>query len=266
MEYQTLSSEIGADRVATVTINRPAAMNSFNARMLKEFEHLWAGIQGDDRVNAIVLRASEGRAFSTGADVKAAQTEPIIDFARPFEQRAPGEFLGPKSNGCWKPVVAAVHGLCCAGAFYWVNESDIVICSEDAQFFDPHVTYGQVAAVEPIGLSYRIPYGEVMRIMLLGNDERINAFTAMRIGLVSEVVAGSHESLWQRAHDLAVKIARKPATATQGTVRAVWESQDVPRSIALTHGLKYCLLGNPISTPEVDRDAVMKSAKQFEIR
>src|ERR1700761_4736609 len=122
MEYQTLSSEIGADRVATVTINRPAAMNSFNARMLKEFEHLWAGIQGDDRVNAIVLRASEGRAFSTGADVKAAQAEPIIDFARPFEQRAPGEFLGPKSNGCWKPVVAAVHGLCCAGAFYWVNE------------------------------------------------------------------------------------------------------------------------------------------------
>ena len=141
-----------------------------------------------------------------------------------------------------------------------------MLCSEDAQFFDPHVTYGQVAAVEPIGLSYRIPYGEVMRMMLLGNDERINAFTAMRIGLVSEVVAGTHETLWSRAHELAAKVANKPTTATQGTVRAVWESQDVPRSVAVVHAMKYPLLGNPGATAQVDRTAMMKAAKQYVVR
>jgi enoyl-CoA hydratase/carnithine racemase len=266
MQYQTLIYDVGADLVATVTINRPEAMNSFTLQMLRDFEQVWATVQKDDRVNAVVLRAADGRAFSSGADVKAAQNEPIVDFGRPFEQRDPGEFLGPKSNGCWKPIITAVHGLCCAGAFYWVNESDIVICSEDAQFFDPHVSYGQVAAVEPIGLTYRIPYGEVMRMMLLGNDERINAFTAMRIGLVTEVVAGSHESLWQRAHELATKVANKPTMATQGTVRAVWESQDVPRSIAVTHAMKYPLLGNPTATAQVDRTSIMKSAKQFDVR
>ncbi len=266
MDYQTLIYEIGTDKVATVTINRPEAMNCFTMPMLREFEHLWAQVQKEDRVNAVVLRAAAGRAFSCGADVRATASERVVDFSRPFEQRDPGEYLGAKSNGCWKPIIAAVHGMCCAGGFYWVNESDIVVCSEDAQFFDPHVTYGQVAAVEPIGLTYRMPYGEVMRMMLLGNDERINAYTAMRIGLVSEVVPGAHEALWLRAHALAAKVANKPTMATQGTVRAVWESQDVPRTIALVMAMKYPLLGNPDATAQVDRTAVMKAAKQFEVR
>src|SRR3546814_7578015 len=49
---------------------------------------------------------------------------------------------------CWKPVIAAVHGMAAGGAFYWLNESDIIICSEDATFFDPHVTYGMTSALE----------------------------------------------------------------------------------------------------------------------
>lgn len=59
------------------------------------------------------------------------------------------------------------------GAFYWVNEADIVICSEDATFFDPHVSYGMTEALEPIGLARRIPLGETLRIALLGLDERL---------------------------------------------------------------------------------------------
>jgi enoyl-CoA hydratase/carnithine racemase len=265
VSYQTLQLEIGTDKVATVTIDRPQAMNSFTVPMMREFAQLWTRLQSDDAVNAIVLRAAEGRAFSTGADVKAAETDVIIDFARPFEQRDPGEFLGPKSNRCWKPVIGAVHGLCCAGAFYWINECDFVVCSDDAQFFDPHVSYGMVAAVEPIGLSYRIPYGEVMRMMLLGNDERVSAQTALRIGLVTEVIAG-HEALWNRARELAARIATKPSAALQGTVRAVWESQDVPRSAALTQSLKYPLLGNPIAQAALDSDSLLKATKTYELR
>jgi enoyl-CoA hydratase/carnithine racemase len=145
-----------------------------------------------------------------------------------------------------------------------LNESDIVICSEDATFFDPHVTYGMTAALEPIGMTYKQNLGDVLRMTLLGNDERISARTAERMAIVSEVT--TLESLWPRAHELAAKIAAKPTAAIQGTVRAIWESLDLPRSAALRTALKYCQLGNPIGTAQVDRPAVMTAAKKFEIR
>ncbi len=99
------------------------------------------------------------------------------------------------------------------GAFYWLNEADILICSDDATFFDPHVAYGMTAALEPIGATYRMPLGEVLRMVLLGNDERISAATALRIGLVSEVV--SPDARWNRADELARIIAAKPPAAIQ---------------------------------------------------
>jgi len=264
MPYETLIYETTPDHVATITINRPQALNAFTLQMRREFDEVWQRIRDDDDVHAVVLRAAEGRAFSTGADVKTALHENIMDAENLWNQTDPGDSLGPRSNRVWKPVVTAVHGLCCGGAFYWLNESDIIICSEDAQFFDPHVSYGMVCAVEPIGMSYRLPLQEVLRIALLGNDERISAQTALRIGLVSEVV--SLANLWTRAHSLAAKIAAKPPVAVQGTVRAIWESLDMPRKEALNHGLRYCLVGNPVAQAQLDVESLRKQTKQFDIR
>jgi enoyl-CoA hydratase/carnithine racemase len=140
------------------------------------------------------------------------------------------------------------------GAFYWINESDIVICSDDATFFDPHVSYGMTAALEPIGLARRVPLGEALRIALLGLDERLSPERALQIGLVSEVVP--REKLWARGAELAQIIAAKPPAAIQGTVRAIWESLDAPRTHALRTGLAYTQLGNPIGQAEIERSAV----------
>lgn len=264
MAYETLLYSVTPDHVATITINRPQAMNAFTLQMRRDFEDVWKRIREDDEVHAVVLRAAEGRAFSTGADVKTALTENILGSDNLWNVSDPGDSLGPRSNQVWKPVVTAVHGLCCAGAFYWLNESDIIICSDDAQFFDPHVSYGMVCAVEPIGMSYRLPLQEVLRMSLLGNDERLSAQTALRIGLVSEVVELGN--LWTRAHDLAAKIANKPPAAVQGTVRAIWESLDMPRKEAINHGLRYCLIGNPVAQAELDLEALRKQTKTFDIR
>ncbi|MEE1916323.1 enoyl-CoA hydratase/isomerase family protein [Pseudomonas asiatica] len=264
MEYTTLLFNVSPDGVGTITLNRPEAMNAFTLTMLREFDHLWAHIRENEDVRAVVLRGSPGRAFSTGADVKQHATENVLGTDNIWNQRDPGESLGARANQVWKPVVTAVHGLCCAGAFYWLNESDIIICSEDAQFFDPHVSYGMVCAVEPIGMSYRLPLGEVLRMSLLGNDERISASTALRIGLVSEITA--NDALWDRAHELAARIAAKPAAAVQGTVRAIWESLDVPRSQAIVQSLKYPLLGNPVAQAQLDVESLRKQQKIFEVR
>jgi len=253
--YDTIIYETADDGVATITLNRPDRFNAFNRQMGADFADVWRRVKEDPAVRAVVLRAAGERAFNTGADVKeGGWARPGVS---PFDATDPGPFLGPKQNHVWKPVVCAVHGMCAAGAFYWLNESDIVICSEDAQFFDPHVTFGMVCAVEPIGLLGRVARGEIMRMILLGNDERITAATALRISLVTEVT--SRERLWDRAHELAAAIARKPAAAVQGTVRAMWEAQDLPRSFAVMNAQKYTQLGNPLGQAEVDRATAPKA-------
>ena len=83
----------------------------------------------------------------------------------------------------------------------------------------------------------------------MGNDERVGADTALRIGLVTEVV--SPEQLWERAHAIAATIAAKPPSATQGTVKAIWESLDKPYRAAMEQNLIYTRLGNPIGTAEL---------------
>jgi enoyl-CoA hydratase/carnithine racemase len=128
-----------------------------------------------------------------------------------------------------------------------------VICSPEATFFDPHVTYGMVAALEPIALTYRMPFADVMRMALLGGHERITADRALTIGLVTEVV--ERDSLEGRAHEIARVIAGQPAAAVQGTVKALWQSLDVTRSQALATALMYTQVGNPLGTADLDRAA-----------
>ena len=78
----------------------------------------------------------------------------------------PGVTSSPKfHHKVWKPVVAAVHGMCAGGGQYFINEADIVICSDDAAFFDPHANGGIVSALEPIGMLARgVPLGDVLRL------------------------------------------------------------------------------------------------------
>jgi enoyl-CoA hydratase/carnithine racemase len=253
MTFETIRYEL-ADHVATVTLNRPDRMNAFNQAMCDEFSRLWQQVRLDDEVRVVVLRAAGDRAFCTGADVR--EGLEMVQRTNLWSRDDPGNALSPKLNLVWKPVVCAVQGMAAGGAFYWINESDIVICSEDATFFDPHVTYGLTAALEPIGLAHRIPLGDALRIALLGLDERVSAQTALRIGLVTEITG--RDELWSRADELARIIAAKPPAAIQGTVRAIWESRDMGRTDALRHGMLYPLLGNPVGTAEVERATAVK--------
>ena len=102
----------------------------------------------------------------------------------------PGDNIGPKSCDLWKPVIAAVNGMACGGAFYMLGEVEFIIAAEHATFFDPHVTYGMCAAFEPIHMAGIMPFPEIMRLSLLGNYERMSAARAHQIGMVSEVVPG----------------------------------------------------------------------------
>lgn len=256
-EYKTILFDV-KDHIATLTLNRPDRLNSFSRDMVEEIQHIWQSIRTDDDVRVVVLRAAPCKAFCTGVDVSPKEGErpwrAKDAHSRPWQYEDPADYLGIKRNKVWKPLIAAVSGMAAGGAFYFLNEADIVICSEDATFFDPHVTYNQVSACEPIGALAKMPFPEIQRMVLLGNHERITAATALRISLVTEVLPA--EKLWDRAQELAGFIASKHPVAIEGSVKAMWDALSMPFNVALDNAIKFPQLGNPIATAGRDRKAM----------
>ena len=254
--------------VAWVTLNRPDVLNAFNTQMLEELRSVWRAARTDDGVRCIVLDAEGDRAFCTGVDRAEAMgadtgAREFGAVGGPFHFDDPGEWLGPKSNDLWKPVIAAVRGIACGGAFYLLGEVDVIIAAEDATFFDPHVTYGMAAVFESVHMLQRMPLGEVLRMQLTGAHERVSAQRAYEIGLVSEVVGVG--DLAGAAERLARVIASQPALAVQATLRTVWAAQDLPRHQALDAGVALVAAGN---TPEqlAEGQAVFESGQRVEWR
>lgn len=230
-DYETLVVGV-RDHVASVTLNRPEALNAFTVLMRRECRDLWTALRSDDDVRVVVLTGAGDTAFCVGIDrdepFTALDNSPALyGTSNNFMYNDPGDDLGPKSNDLWKPVIGAVNGMACGGAFYLLGECDVLIAAEHATFFDPHVTYGMPAVYEPMKMLTRMPFGEVMRMSLTGDTERISAETALRMGLVTEVVPG--DDLAAAADRLAASIAANPPWAVQGTLRAIWAAQDLGR-------------------------------------
>jgi len=243
--FQTLLYE-EANGVAWVTLNRPTVHNAFNAQMQRELFDLWRGLRRNDDVRCVVLTGAGDKAFCTGIDraeamgESKAQGERTVGAAStPFMFDDPGAHIGPKSCDLWKPVIAAVNGMACGGAFYMLGEVEFIIAAEQATFFDPHVTYGMTAAFEPMHMLQKMPFNEIMRLSLLGNHERLSAKRAHEIGLVSEVVPA--DKLREAAAWAAEAIASAPPLAIQGTLRSIWAARELTRSQAL--GLGYAFIG-----------------------
>ena len=146
--------------VATVTLDRPEAFNAFTAVMCAELVATWRHIRDDGEIRAVVLTAAGDKAFCTGIDRSEVPSDGGLEFTfDPLTYEDPGKFLGPRANECWKPVIAAVNGIACGGAFYMLGEVDIIIAAENATFFDPHVTYGMAASFESMHMLSKMPLG-----------------------------------------------------------------------------------------------------------
>lgn len=244
------------DGVATVTLNRPDTYNAFNEQMQRDLRRLWTELKTDDDVRCVILTGAGDKAFCTGIDRaeamgdgtenvssdKGANGKEIVGYDDPWNFDDPGDWVGPKSNGLWKPVIGAVNGMACGGAFYMLGEVEFIIAADHATFFDPHVTFGMTAAFEPIHLLQKMPFQEIMRMSLLGSSERMSASRALDVGLVSEVVAG--DDLAETARWAARQIADSPMLATMGTVRALWTGLELSRQQALDLMYLYTNVGN----------------------
>src|SRR3954447_7603168 len=245
------------DGVAWVSLNRPARRNAFNPQMQDELRDVWRSFRRDNDVRCIVLRG-EGDAFCTGIDRVESMTEEGMDtdffaaYPTPWMFDDWGSELGPKSNDLWKPVIAAVHGLACGGAFYMLGEVEFIIAADDAVFFAPHVTWGMTAAFEPIQMLSKMPFQEIMRLSLLGAHERMSAERAREIGLVSEVVP--RDQLRDRAGWAARVIADAPPLVVQGTMRALWTALEMPRTQAISTANLFTRIGSDAAAFKAGQD------------
>ncbi|MGW7052231.1 enoyl-CoA hydratase/isomerase family protein [Streptomyces sp. NPDC054887] len=224
--------------VAVVTLDRPERHNAVDLEVARELAAVWRRFRCDEGVRAVVLTGAGGRAFCSGIDRGVDVPQP----PSPYSVDDPLLTVGPKANDLWKPVIAAVRGMACGGAFYLLGEAEFVVAAEDATFFDPHTTYGMVSAYETIHMAQRMPFGEVARTALMGTAERMSARRAYETGLVSEVVPNGQEVA--AAVRAAEVIASYPTNAVQGTVRAVWAATEGARVQAMAQAPHLVALGN----------------------
>ena len=210
--------------------NRPDRLNAMNAKMRDEFADAWLELDRDPQVRVIV-HTGEGRAFQTGVDVAEIASDGVgMERYRESVEAFDLHFTSWHQK-VWKPVITAVNGLCAGGAFHWVADADIVIAASDAQFFDPHVSVGQVVAQESIGLLRKMPFEAVMRMALVGKYERMSAQRAYELGMVSQLVPP--EELREKAQELAEKIARNSPAAMAATKRTLWGALEADSWICL---------------------------------
>jgi enoyl-CoA hydratase/carnithine racemase len=218
VHYQT------AERIATITLDNPAALNAFDHGMCLELEKIWADVEANPEVVCAIVTGAGEKAFCTGWDVTSLATGESRQLVSGDRRSAPYSRITALQNRCWKPVITAVNGVCNGGGLHFIADTELVIASENASFLDTHVAVGLASALEPSGLARRIPLERVFRLALLGKHGRLTARQALEIGLVGEVVPAPQ--LMPRARETAALIAQHSPTALARSKRAIWESLD----------------------------------------
>lgn len=216
------------DGIAVITIDRPSRGNSL------DYEALTAGLPGawqraeqDDDVVAAVLTGAGERYFCSGMDVR----DPRMTRIASGQEAAPPMRFTSRHYSVGKPVIAAVNGRCTGGGLMLVADSDIALASATASFGNPGVSIGVAATVGAVTLSRSADFRRVLRMMLLGRAEPVDAAAALAAGIVSEVVAPI--DLMDRVMSLAAALRANSPAAMREVKRALWAALDLPLREAL---------------------------------
>ena len=253
------------DHVAEVSLIGPAKGNRMGPDFWREMPRMFAALDADDDVRAIVLRG-RGEHFSYGMDLMAMAGElgpALADGGLAYERT---RFLALITRmqtaitcveACRKPVVAAIAGWCIGGGVDLITACDIRLCAGDARF---SVREAKLAMVADMGSLQRLPHivgqGIARELAFTGDD--VDAARALRIGLVNDVYA-SPDALFEAAHALADRIAKNPPLAVQGSKQIL--NSGVGRTVDA--GLREVALWNAAFLPSNDlREAMMAFAEK----
>jgi enoyl-CoA hydratase/carnithine racemase len=212
-----------ADRIATITLNRPEAANAQNMELLDELDAAWTQAASDDEVAVIILRG-EGKHFSAGHDIKGSGTPTgkiTLETIYQVEARRYLEY-SLRWRNVPKPSIAAVQGRCIAGGLLLCWPCDLIVAAEDALFSDPVVSMG-IGGVEYHGHTWELGPRKAKEILFTGRA--LTAEEAEKVGMVNRVVP--RDELDTRTRELAAHIATMPPFGLRQAKRAVNQTLDV---------------------------------------
>jgi enoyl-CoA hydratase len=219
MTYETLIVET-ADAVALIRLNRPAALNALNGRLMDELSAALDAAEADAAVRCIVITGSD-RAFAAGADIKEMASKTYDEaFREDFITRN-----WERAASCRKPVIAAVAGFALGGGCELAMMCDFIIAADNAKFGQPEITLGvSPGAGGTQRLTRFVGKSKAMDMILTGR--MMDAVEAERSGLVSRVVPVA--DLLPEAMTAARKIAGLSANAVMLTKEMVNAAYETP--------------------------------------
>src|SRR5437773_3425912 len=215
--------------VATITYNRPDALNAINGEMRWGLNDAFSRFRDDEEAWVAIVTGA-GRAFSAGGDLRDGAGS-IGEFAGTFWEKPT---INSFESGweIFKPVIAAVNGYCLGYGLTLVTWCDFVIASDRAEFGFPEVRIGVPTIVGAIRLPQRINWQYAMELLLTG--ERIDAARAKEIGLAGWVVA--HDTLMDEARALAHRLLQGAPLAARAIKEVATRSQHLPMLEAIRFG------------------------------
>ncbi len=213
------------DQVAVLRLDRPAKLNAMTPAMTGALTSYAAGLTGNPEVRAVVLTGT-GRAFCAGSDIAGLDT---YDTPWQFGER-PDYCDAIRALG--KPVIAAVNGYALGGGLELALGCDIRLAAEEAAFAAPEIKLGWIGGG---GMSALLAHsiGPSNAALMLLTGDPVDAATALRWGLVSEVRAGP--DLLDRALELAAVIASRAPLAAQTAKRTLRAAYEMPLGRAIDY-------------------------------
>ena len=204
MDFQDLIIE-KRDHIAVMTFNRPEKLNAFrnstNLEMLQALEQ----IDKDEDVHALIL-TGKGRGFCTGHDMNEPPQALEVRISRQSSGRKHFDICEALLH-LRQPVVAAINGWCAAGGLGFALCCDVLVASEEAQFYNPQIAFGYPSLPGIGAMLYRFTSIANTKDIILAR-RKIDASTALRMGLVSRVVPKGR--LMDEAWGIAAKMAAVP--------------------------------------------------------
>ncbi len=229
MTYDTLLLDVAAHGVATLTLNRPEAMNAITQRMKDELGDALTALEADAAVRVLVITGAGEKAFCAGADIKERSgTDPTPSefFAR---QKATHQLFG-RIEQFSRPVIAALNGVALGGGAEIALCADLRIAADTASFGLTEVNLGVIPAG---GGTQRLPrlVGAARAKELIFTGARLKAAQALELGLLNRVVPGAE--LQAAVRELAATLAAKPPLALRFAKRAIDQGLQTDLSTAM---------------------------------
>jgi 2-(1,2-epoxy-1,2-dihydrophenyl)acetyl-CoA isomerase len=228
----TVRSEV-VDRVATITLDRPEALNALTVPMKASLLAALRSADRDEAVRSVVLTGA-GRAFCAGQDLK----ERLAPDAAPLEVEVRQRYnpIVLAIRGLSKPIVAAVNGVAAGAGASLALAADLRVVSERASVV---LAFGRIGLVPDTGLSWLLPRlvgpSRAMELALL--DEPVDAAGLERLGLAYRVVPA--ERLAEEAHEIGVRLAALAPRAVAYAKKAMAHGLEIPFEAALDDEATY---------------------------